>query len=1599
MNPETKLILEELHKRFTAHDLKWDQRFEEQEQHFRSQIQELQQAQDLRVLALEKAFASFDEWRPSIEGTVDSIRLEVKKLSLGWERSSLSQPEDQSGVYAAAPSASAPSASAPAASPVIGPGVAHQYRENGMGVVTTLVRSPVKGESYHPRTVIPAHVDQFHAMHPSGSDPSPFDSHGPPSSKIPKVDFPKFDGEHPKSWLRDCLDYFALYRVESTSWVRIARMHFVGAARRWYNSVESQLHGCNWDTLSNLIMDRFGKDHHELLLRHLFQIRQTGTVAEYIDQFSTIVDQLGAYHRTTDPLFYTMRFIDGLKDHIRAAVALHRPQTWDTACVLAQLQEDLSAPRKLEVRKWDVSSGTKPFARSPLPPPPLPAHHDKAGAPLNLKSGPEVGRSLSADERWAALRSSRRAQGLCIKCGERWSRDHRCAKIAAVDELLALFGPEEDTDDQVTELLPEPAEVQMMLSVAALSGTSSARTMHFAGQLGTTPIRILLDSGSTHTFISTTVAARCHHLLPLDPPIQVKVANGQLLSCSHYVPAAVWSIQGLEFTNDLKVLDLPSYDMILGVDWLASHSPMQIHWAHQWLQIPYHHGTVQLRGDLSSLPAGTVIQLQSVEPPVQAQSPDWPPDIQQLLQFYANLFETPSQLPPSRSCDHTIPLVPGAGPVFSRPYRFAPAVKDEIEKQVHEMLAAGLIRKSSSPFSSPVLLVKKKDQSWRFCVDYRQLNSITLKSKYPVPLIDELLDELGGASWFSKLDLRSGFHQILLQPGEEFKTAFQTHFGQFEFVVMPFGLTGAPGTFQEAMNSTLAPFLRKFVLVFFDDILIYSHSYADHLQHIKQVMELLQANHWKLKLSKCEFAKSNISYLGHVITGSGVTTDPEKVTAVTSWTTPTSVKDVRSFLGLPGYYRKFVRNFGIIARPLTELLRKNTIFRWTSSHDQSFQALKQALVSAPVLALPNFSRPFSIETDASAGGIGAVLLQDGHPLAYISRALGPRSKGLSTYEKEYMAIILAVQQWRQYLQFAEFTIFTDQQSLVQLTDQRLHTPWQHKFFTKLLGLQYRIVYKPGSTNRAADALSRQSNPVASCAAISSVTPQWIQEVLDSYTNDVTAKALLSKLSIDPNSVPGFSLRQGILRYHDRIWVGADLILQQKLMHACHSSAIGGHSGFPATYMRMKRLFAWKGMKSALRAFVTSCVTCQRAKPDRARLPGLLQPLPVPDSAWQIISLDFVEGLPCSNRANYILVIVDSFTKYAHFVAQSVAKVFLNQVYRLHGLPTAIISDRDRIFTSKFWSELFRLADVKLQMSSSYHPQSDGQTERLNQSMETFLRCFVNACLSKWCSWLPLAEFWYNSTHHSAVGRSPFEALYGYMPRHFGISAVDSIEPRELADWLNDRQVMTDLIHQHLSRAKERMKRQADKKRSERQFQIGDMVFVKLQLYVQTTLAHRAHQKLAFKYFGPFLVLARVGSVAYTLQLPESSAVHPTFHVSQLKKAVLPGTVISPTFPSDIELPRVPVAILQRRPPPAGATSGDQVLVQWSGWPRTMATWESFEALRQAFPRAPAWGQAGPQAPGNVSSAPHGPHQGGPGGPRRSVRVRRPNKRVIGDSWA
>jgi hypothetical protein len=385
-----------------------------------------------------------------------------------------------------------------------------------------------------------------------------------------------------------------------------------------------------------------------------------------------------------------------------------------------------------------------------------------------------------------------------------------------------------------------------------------------------------------------------------------------------------------------------------------------------------------------------------------------------LLTTYADVFKEPKGLPPPRRHDHRIHLLPGMALVAIRPYWYPQLLKDEVERQCDDMLAYGVIRPSTSPFSSPVLLVKKANISWHFCVDYRALNEKTIKYKFPIPVVDELLDELHNAKFFTRMDLRIGYHQVWMHPDDIEKTAFYTHQGHFEFTVMLFVLTNAPAMFQALMNEILAPYIRKFVLVFFDDILIYGSTWAKHLQHVKMVFELLCWHHLFLKQSKFAFGSCSVCYLRHIISADGVAMDPDRIAAMKSCPSWHSLRAMRGFLSLMSYYRKFIARYGDVAQPLTALLKWDT-FHWSKEADHGFHELKQALMTAPLLQLLDFEQQFIVECDASGSGIGAVLHQGDDPIAFFSLAVATLHAKLPAYERELIGLVKVVSHWRPYL--------------------------------------------------------------------------------------------------------------------------------------------------------------------------------------------------------------------------------------------------------------------------------------------------------------------------------------------------------------------------------------------------------------------------------------------------------------------------------------------------------------------------------------------------------------------------------------------------------
>ncbi|GJY56986.1 putative nucleotidyltransferase, ribonuclease H [Tanacetum coccineum] len=434
--------------------------------------------------------------------------------------------------------------------------------------------------------------------------------------------------------------------------------------------------------------------------------------------------------------------------------------------------------------------------------------------------------------------------------------------------------------------------------------------------------------------------------------------------------------------------------------------------------------------------------------------------------------ELPGLLPP-RQVEFRIDLILGAAPVARAPYRLAPSEMKELSKQLQELLEKGFIRPSSSPWGAPVLFVKKKDGSFRMCIDYRELNKLTIKNRYPLPRIDDLFDQLQGSSVYSKIDLRSGYHQLRIREEDIPITAFRTRYGHYEFQVMPFGLTNAPAVFMDLMNRVCKPYLDKFVIVFIDDILIYSKNKEEHGEHLKTILNLLRSEKLYAKFSKCDFWLDSVQFLGHVIDSSGVHVDPAKIEAIKNWAAPTTPTEVRQFLGLAGYYRRFIKEFSLISKPLTKLTQKNKPYVWGDDEEEAFQTLKLKLCSAPILSLPEGSEDFVVYCDASLKGFGAVLMQREKVIAYASRQLRKNEENYTTHDLELGAVVFALRLWRHYLYGTKCTVYTDHKSLQYILDQKELNMRQRRWIELLSDYDCVIRYHPGKANVVADALSRK----------------------------------------------------------------------------------------------------------------------------------------------------------------------------------------------------------------------------------------------------------------------------------------------------------------------------------------------------------------------------------------------------------------------------------------------------------------------------------------------------------------------------------------------
>eukprot|EP00878_Enallax_costatus_P006882 GHUV01007210.1.p1 GENE.GHUV01007210.1~~GHUV01007210.1.p1 ORF type:complete len:1163 (-),score=135.24 GHUV01007210.1:586-4074(-) len=944
------------------------------------------------------------------------------------------------------------------------------------------------------------------------------------------------------------------------------------------------------------------------------------------------------------------------------------------------------------------------------------------------------------------------------------------------------------------------------------------------------------------------------------------------------------------------------------------------------------------------------------------------PKVENLKAKYADVF---TDHPPYGGSQihidfEVIPVEPGSKPTCRPMYRYSPLELEEMERQIQLLLELGYIQPSISGYGAPVLFVKKpRSTELRMVCDYRALNKLTKRISFPLPRIDQLLDHLAGSQVFSLIDLRQAYHQVKLVPDDVPKTSFRTPFGSFEYTTLSFGLVNAPAAFQAVMQRLFGKHLYKFVLVYLDDILVFSKDEKEHAQHLEQVLQILRENKLTAAHGKCNFYQKEALYLGHIISGEGIKADPAKVKPIVDFPVP---KDTSR---LATYFRKFIKHFAQLTNPLTGLLKKNVVFNWTQRCQQALDIVKSKLSSAPLLVLPDWrsNAPFDVVCDASLEGLGGVLMQNNKPIAFESRKLTSAELNYSPTELEMLAVVYCVKKWRCYIEGRDVQVYTDHKPNTYFDTSSMQTRRAARWLDELQGYRLTWNYKPGPQNVVADALSR--NPVCTFTSVQYVallqcnttdSPALVPSILDklsfvaalkqAYMQDshFSDKKLLAKLTLRGN---------GLYYRGDQVALPDNQDLQTAVISECHDTPYSGHVGRTKTLHNVQRYFWWPYMHATVKHFVASCDSCQRNKSSNHKPYGLLKPLQIPGDTWESVSLDLITSLPqTATGATAIVVFVDRLSKMVHLApckdetgAEELADMFLDNVFKLHGLPRELVSDRDPRFTSKLWSALMQRLGVTQAMSSAYHPQTDGNTERVNRVLEDMLRHFINPAQSNWEQLLPLVEFAVNDCYHESIKAVPFVLNYGKRPRlPLDLLLQGQEETGESRSVTADK--IADRIHNVVKDAKtclqaaqQRQKAYADKNKSNLQVDVGSEVMLSTK---NIKLKMKGVPKLLPRWIGPFKVVKKLSDVAFRLDLPASLHIHPVFHTSLLKQYIPgrstpppPPEVIDDDFEYEVEdiLDHQDVPLKKKRNRAQTPVYLRKYLVKWKGYDHSYNTWE------------------------------------------------------------
>lgn len=1053
-----------------------------------------------------------------------------------------------------------------------------------------------------------------------------------------------------------------------------------------------------------------------------------------------------------------------------------------------------------------------------------------------------------------------------------------------------------------------------------------AELITLKGLLNSTLVHILKDDGCNTNVVSRTFLENNRDLFRVKETRTLlshsKVDTTE--EASEVVLDAELRLGGHVYRSNFVVADC-RYDVILGMPWhkhslpiidydkpavivddkvLPSSTVCQGDVVVTSLHVKKFRSMLRKKGHKEDFQVFNIVQKPSGKPRNSGAPND--ADLKELLSKFDDVFkeELPAGLPPKRSVDHVIEIEEEVKPPLRPLYQLSPSELVAVKKYVVDLLRNGKIRRSKSPFGASLFLVKDKDKL-RAVVDYRALNRITKRNNAPLPRPDEMFDRLAGAQYFSKLDLKTGFHQIRVKPEDIEKTAFNTKYGQFEYLVLPMGLCNAPATFQTLMNKVFHDCIDVFLVVYMDDLLIYSRTREEHIRHLGTVLSRLKSEELYVSPKKCHFLQPETEFLGMLVSKDGIRVNPEKVEVVRQWPKPTSLFELRSFIGLLQFFRRFINGFSAIAAPLTELTKKNMgMGKWDVRCDESFEQLKAVLISAPILVSPSWRKPFRCHVDASDHAVGGTLTQldengADRVIAYFSKKLSEAEKDYTANERELLGLVYFLKRFRCYLEGSTFEVFTDNQVLKHFFTKPSLNRKEARWLDLLaqFGIK-KINLKPGRVHVLGDVLSRAPH-VMEEMTLNNVTVSGLASPFDfsmDYESDQLFGPILRGLQGDlPDDkvqrdrvsrlIPSFTYAEGRLQYGEKTCVPRRQV--KDVLHAAHDVSIAGHFGFAKTLGRLER-YHWRHKARDVKLYVDGCQICQQKKDGRSKKLGIPTPLDVPTRRWGSLATDFIVKLPKTNRGHdSITTWVDRLSRRVHFIpgrttdtAVDVANTFFCEVFKLHGLPDAIVSDRDPKFTSKFWTHLMSRCGIRTQMSSTHHPQTDGSSEIMNRMVENYLRCYCSLRQDDWDELLPAAEFSYNSSKSEELQATPFEIDLGWNPRgpldmHLPVdSSVESVAQFNMR--MNE--ALDDARFSH-TLAKARHAAYSSQTLTPPCYEVGERVWISRSLFRDAVSRAQSSDKLGSKRFGPFKILELVGKNAVCLDLPSNIRLHPVVHVS------------------------------------------------------------------------------------------------------------------------